>query len=63
MFNYYGISDNMPWMLKIIYLVKQMLYKSIKRKSQKSKWNWEKMNTVFYFNPLVTPKIKRSLWQ
>lgn len=63
MFNYYGISDNMPWMMKIIYLVRKMLYKSIKRKSQKSKWNWEKMEKVFHFNPLVTPKIKHSLWQ
>ena len=62
-FNYYGISDNMPWMMKIIYLVKRLLYRSLKRKSQKSKINWEKMTKILEYNPLVIPKIKHSLWQ
>jgi group II intron reverse transcriptase/maturase len=63
MFNYYGISDNMPWMSKVIHLVKQFLYKGIKRRSQKSKITWDKLTRMLEYHPLMQPKITHSLWQ
>lgn len=62
-FRYYGISDNYKWMENIREYAIQQLYKSLNRRSQRSKINWEKMRKILEYNPIVKPKIYHSLWQ
>ena len=61
-FRYYGISDNYNWMMQFREYVIYQLYKELRRRSQKSKMNWDKMNNILKYNPIVKPKIYHSLW-
>ena len=63
MFRYYGISENMSWMEKMVYYVKGELRKRLSRRSQKGKISWEKFYKILEYNPIVQPKIYHSLWQ
>lgn len=63
MYRYYGISDNVQWMIKFRQYVRYELKKWLSRRSQKGYITWEKYNKILQYNPIATPKIYHSLWQ
>lgn len=63
MYRYYGISDNVQWMIKFRQYVRCELKKWLSRRSQRGFITWEKYNKILQYNPIVTPKIYHSLWQ
>ncbi len=63
MYRYYGISDNVQWMIKFRQYVRYELKKWLSRRSQRGFITWEKYNKILKYNPIATPKIYHSLWQ
>lgn len=63
MYRYYGISDNIEWMIKFRQYVRYELKKWLSRRSQRGFITWEKYNRILQYNPIATPKIYHSLWQ
>lgn len=63
MYRYYGISDNIQWMIKFRQYVRYELKKWLSRRSQRGNITWEKYNKILQYNPIATPKIYHSLWQ
>lgn len=63
MYRYYGISDNIKWMIKFRQYVRYELKKWLSRRSQRGFITWEKYNKILQYNPIATPKIYHSLWQ
>lgn len=63
MYRYYGISDNVQWMIKFRQYVRYELKKWLSRRSQRGFITWEKYNKILQYNPIATPKIYHSLWQ
>ncbi len=63
MYRYYGISDNVQWMIKFRQYVRYELKKWISRRSQRGLITWEKYNKILQYNPIATPKIYHNLWQ
>ena len=61
-YNYYGISGNIKWLIKIYYFVVNLLKKWLSRRSQKGKLNWDKMHRIIQYSPIVKPKITYALW-
>lgn len=62
LYNYYGISGNFYWMNKLYYFVKNILRKSLARRSQRGEISWIKMKKILDYNPIVQPKIKYRIW-
>ena len=63
MYRYYGISDNVKWMIKFRQYVRYELKKWLSRRSQRGFITWEKYNKILQYNSIATPKIYHSLWQ
>lgn len=63
MYRYYGISDNIQWMIKFRQYVRYELKKWLSRRSQRGNITWEKYNKILQYNLIATPKIYHSLWQ
>ena len=63
MYRYYGISDNMKWLIKFRQYVKCELKKWLSRRSQKGYLTKEKFDKIMKYNPVARPKIYHSLWQ
>ena len=63
MYRYYGISDNIQWLIKFRQYVRYELKKWLSRRSQRGFITWEKYNKILKYNPIATPKIYHSLWQ
>jgi len=61
-YNYYGLSHNIAQMRGFYRYVKYMLYKILKKRSQKDKMNWGKFDKILEFDPLLKPKITVHLW-
>jgi len=62
-YNYYGITDNYHSIQTFYYLTLKELFKVLKRRTQKHRLNWEKFNKILEHNPIVTPKIKASVYE
>ena len=62
LYNYYGISGNYKWLESIYIFTKMLLKKWLSRRSQRGIINWEKMNRIIEYNPIVKPKISFNIW-
>ena len=62
MYNYYGISGNYLWMIRLYNTIKSIIRKWLSRRSQRGKITWDKMQRIFEFKPLIKPTIKYQLW-
>lgn len=62
LYNYYGISGNYLWMIKLYNFVKRLIRKWLSRRSQRGKISWERMNNIIEYCPIVKPKICYRLW-
>ena len=55
-YNYYGVSDNWNNLLRFKGEIIKITYQWLKRRSQRSKLNWEKFNNIMKHYPLINPK-------
>ena len=60
-FRYYGISDNIHWMIHFKKYVIYQLYKYLGKRSQKGKISWRKFYKILKYNPIIEPKIYHSI--
>lgn len=61
-YNYYGISDNGPSLVKYLYEVKKRLFKWLNKRSQRSSFTWEGFDKYLQRHPLPKPKIRISMF-
>lgn len=62
LYNYYGISGNYDWLLKLYNFVIKMIRKWLNRRSQKGKMTWDRYNNLKEHIPIAKPKISYHLW-
>lgn len=62
LYNYYGISGNFIWLVKIYNHTIKLLKKWLSRRSQRGNLSWKKIDRIMKFNPLVKPRITYSLY-
>lgn len=62
LYNYYGISGNYSWLIKIYNYTRNLLRKWLSRRSQRGKLSWDKFNRIIEYSPIVKPKITFNLW-
>ena len=61
-YNYYGITHNYAKLKGFYEYVKWQIKRGLKRRSQKDKTTWEKLEKLLEYFPLAKPRIKVSLW-
>jgi len=61
-YNYYGVSYNSKMLQNFYEYVKWQIKCGMKRRSQKDKTTWEKLDLLLIRFPLVKPRIKVTLW-
>ena len=61
-YNYYGLSHNIAQMRGFYRYVEYTLFKTLKRRSQKDKMNWDRFRKILKFDPLLQPMITVPLW-
>ena len=61
-YNYYGVTHNGKKMVDFYQYVKWQLLRTLKRRSQRDKTNWEKLNRIFEYNPIIKPSIRVNIW-
>jgi len=62
LYQYYGISGNSKSLQDIDLFVKRALFLALKRRSQRSKMTWERLNKILAQFPLVRPTIRVNIW-
>lgn len=56
-YRYYGVTDNHRGITRYYELVKRLLVKWLRRRSQRHRLNWEKFNLMLRRHPLPLPRI------
>lgn len=62
-YSYYGVSGNYDQIKLFHYLVDQLLFKWLNRRSQRKSFNWEKYSKYKQRFPLPRPKIHHNLYK
>jgi group II intron reverse transcriptase/maturase len=63
LYQYYGISGNSKSLQDIDLYAKRMLFAALRRRSQRSKMTWERLNRILAQFPLTRPKIYVNIWE
>ena len=61
-YRYYGINGNSKAMNKFRYFCIKRLLRTLQRRGQKHKMNWEKFQQIVKFNPIANPRIYVQIW-
>ena len=62
-YGYYGLIFNAQSLNQFYQLVKRMWFKALKRRSQKSRLNWNKFGRLLTVFPLPKPTIHQSWYR
>ena len=62
-YQYYGVTDNFRGISRYYELVKRLVVKWLRRRSQRRRLNWEKFNLMLKRHPLPRPRIVVDLIQ
>ena len=62
-YQYYGITDNSPMLVKYSYETRRALFKWLNRRSQRRSYNWKEFNELLKYCPLVQPKVYHSIYK
>lgn len=62
-YRYYGVTYNIPKLIKYHYYVTGLLYKWLNRRSQKRSYNWEGFKMMLKYYPLAYPKRYVNLYE
>jgi RNA-directed DNA polymerase len=60
---YFGITPNGPALQALRYQVRRIWFKWLKRRSWKSRWNWERMNRLLERLPLPPARVVHSAYR
>lgn len=55
-YQYYGINDNWPWLVKFRHAAKQLAFRWLNRRSQSKSKNWSQFDAYMAHFPLACPK-------
>jgi RNA-directed DNA polymerase len=61
-FNYFGVSGNVPSLLRLVEATKRAWYKWLCRRSQRKRLNWERFTDLLRQRPLPRPRITVRIW-
>lgn len=61
-FNYFGVSGNYGSMQRLVEATKQAWYKWLRRRSQRTRLNWERFSEMLRWWPLPRPRITVRIW-
>ena len=61
-YNYYGVTDNLPGIVRFGEEVKKLLFKWLNRRGKRNCINWEKFNKMLERFPLPKPRIRVSMF-
>jgi len=61
-YNYYGVTDNLPGIVRFGEEVKKLLFKWLNRRGKRNCFNWEKFNKMLERFPLPKPRIRVSMF-
>jgi len=61
-FNYYGVNGNLRSLKRLVAMVRPIWLKWLRRRSQKSRLNWERYDLLLLRFPLPMPRIRVQLW-
>jgi len=62
-YNYYGVTHNAKKMVDFYQYVKWQLLRTLKRRSQRDKTDWDKLNRIFEKFPILSPKVSVNIWE
>jgi len=62
-YNYYGVTHNAKKMVDFYQYVKWQLLRTLKRRSQRDKTNWDKLSQILKRFPILLPKITVRIWE
>ena len=62
-YNYYAVSDNMPSVRRFRFETIKLLFKWLNRRSQRKSFTWNAFNAFIARVPIVTPRLKHSLYE
>jgi RNA-directed DNA polymerase len=61
-YNYYGVSDNWNQLAEYKVLIVKIIYYWLRRRSQRTRLDWDKFNKLLKIYPLVNPKPKSLVY-
>lgn len=61
-FNYFGVSGNYNSMMRLVEATKRAWYKWLRRRSQRTRLNWERFTDMLRWWPLPRPRITVRIW-
>jgi RNA-directed DNA polymerase len=61
-FNYFGVSGNFRSLLRLVEATKRAWYKWLRRRSQRTRLNWERFTDLLRWWPLPRPRITVRIW-
>lgn len=61
-FNYFGVNGNYNSMMRLVEATKRAWYKWLRRRSQRTRLNWERFTAMLRWWPLPRPRITVRIW-
>jgi RNA-directed DNA polymerase len=61
-FNYFGVRGNAPCIGRVAFHARRAWYKWLRRRSQRSRLNWQRFNGLLRDYPLSAPPVSKTLW-
>lgn len=61
-YNYFGVSGNTPSLAKLWFQARRAWYKWLRRRSQRTRLNWERYEELLKYFPLPLPRVTVKLW-
>jgi group II intron reverse transcriptase/maturase len=61
-FNYFGVNGNVRSLQSLVWATARIWHKWLRRRSQRSRLNWERYNALLLRLPLPKPRIMVQLW-
>lgn len=61
-FNYFGVNGNMASLLRLFQAVRRIWFKWLRRRSQRTRLNWQRFNDLLRAFPLPRPYIRVHIW-
>jgi group II intron reverse transcriptase/maturase len=60
--NYFGVNGNVAGLVRLLRAVKRAWYKWLKRRSNRTRLNWQRFGDILRAFPLPRPCVKAQLW-
>lgn len=61
-FNYFGVNSNFRSLLRLVQAVQKRWFKWLRRRSNRSRLNWQRFQDLLRAFPLPQPRIRVQLW-